>query len=174
MDELLTSFRFEVNLKRSPGVPGDATTARLGTGAFAECSGLELEADVREYLEGGRNDGVIRRVGRVKLVPLVLKRGMIVPTPPAREQDVTAPDPGYADHSLWDWLQGVVGGQRPVLRYSGDVFVRDAADTRVTAHWTFERGLPVKVTGPSLNARNGEIALEELHIAHEGLRLEPA
>ena len=46
------------------------------TGGFAECSGLELEADVKEYLEGGRNDGVVRRVGRVKLVPLVLKRGM--------------------------------------------------------------------------------------------------
>ena len=33
---------------------------------------------MREYLEGGRNDGVVRRVGRVKLVPIVLKRGMFV------------------------------------------------------------------------------------------------
>jgi hypothetical protein len=31
--------------------------------------------------------------------------------------------------------------------------------------------LPVKVSGPSLNAKTGEVAIEELDIAHEGLRL---
>ena len=41
----------------------------------------------------------------------------------------------------------------------------------VVARWLFERGLPAKVTGPQLNAKTGEIAIEELHIAHEGLRL---
>ena len=39
------------------------------------------------------------------------------------------------------------------------------------ARWVFDRGLPSKVTGPSLNAKTGEIAIEELHIVHEGLRL---
>ena len=38
----------------------------------------------------------------------------------------------------------------------------------------FDRGLPSKVTGPALNAKTGEIAIEELHIVHEGLRLVPA
>jgi hypothetical protein len=32
----------------------------------------------------------------------------------------------------------------------------------------------VKLTGPALNAKTGEIAIEELHIAHEGLKLEKA
>lgn len=162
MPELLTAFRFDVTLLLSPTVGSDpgAAASVLGTGAFAECTGLELEADVREHLEGGRNDGVIRRVGRVKLSPLVLKRGMLV-----------AAD-GYTDDTLWDWLQGMVAGRMPIPRYSGDVRVRDGADARDLAHWHFERGLPVKVSGPALNARTGEIALEELHIAHEGLRLE--
>ena len=35
----------------------------------------------------------------------------------------------------------------------------------------FDRGLPAKISGPQLNAKSGEIAIEELHIAHEGLRL---
>ena len=35
----------------------------------------------------------------------------------------------------------------------------------------FERGLPAKIKGPELNAKTGEIAIEELTIAHEGLRL---
>ena len=41
----------------------------------------------------------------------------------------------------------------------------------VVATWQFERGVPAKVRGPELNAKTGEIAIEELHIAHEGLRL---
>jgi phage tail-like protein len=51
--------------------------------------------------------------------------------------------------------------------------VLDAAHTSVVARWAFVRGLPAKVTGPQLNARTGEIAIEELHILHEGLRLVP-
>jgi hypothetical protein len=31
--------------------------------------------------------------------------------------------------------------------------------------------LPAKIRGPQLNAKTGEIAIEELTIAHEGLRL---
>lgn len=158
MAELLTAFRFLVTLTKT-GPPNDAP-AQLGDGGFAECSGLELEADVREYLEGGRNDGVVRRVGRVKLVPIVLKRGML-----------GSGAQGYVDPALWSWLTGVVSGEQ-VARYNGFVQVFDRTTQTAIATWTFERGLPSKVVGPSLNARTGEIAIEELHIVHEGLRLE--
>jgi phage tail-like protein len=158
--ELIQAFRFEVTLTRSGA---GAPPSPLGNGAFAECSGLELEADIKEYLEGGRNDGVVRRVGRVKLQPLVLKRGMLI-----------AGSGGYADTSFWDWLTATVSGALPILRCDGHVRVSDPADRRKVAHWSFTGGLPVKVSGPALNARTGEIAMEELHIAHEGLRLEAA
>lgn len=159
MAELLMSFRFEVTLTSNK--PVGPQLATLGDGLFAECSGLELEADIKEHLEGGRNDGVVRRVGRVKLVPLVLKRGMFVTS-----------KGGYADVALWNWLTGMVSGQLPIPRYDGRIMVRDPSKRRVVAHWSFSRGLPMKVTGPALNAKTGEIAIEELHIAHEGLRLE--
>lgn len=160
MAELVQAFRFEVLLTRKgPGAP----PAPLGNGGFAECTGLELEADVKEYLEGGFNNGVIRRVGRVKLQPLVFKRGMLVPT-----------GGQYADTTIWDWLNAMVTGTLPVLRCNGHIRVANPANTRVVAHWRFVRGLPVKVAGPALNAKTGEIAIEELHIAHEGLRLEAA
>jgi phage tail-like protein len=58
------------------------------------------------------------------------------------------------------------------VRYDGVVEVLDAGQATVVATWTFVRGLPLKVTGPQLNARTGEVAIEELHIAHEGLTLE--
>jgi phage tail-like protein len=149
---------------RPPADPGrQPDKDQLGNGAFQECSGLDLEAEPKDYTEGGRNDGVIRRVGRVKLVPIVLKRGMFI-----------ASAGGYADTRLWDWLRGMVEGTLPLPRYDGHVEVYNSARNRprIVAQWSFDRGLPSKVSGASLNAKTGEIAVEELHILHEGLRLE--
>jgi len=117
---------------------------------------------VREYLEGGRNDGIIRRVGRVKLQPIVLKRGMFARS--AGQQ---------VDPALWMWLQDMVRGDTPARRIDGTVHVYASRREPALATWRFVRGLPLKVTGPALNARTGEIAIEELHIVHEGLRLVP-
>jgi phage tail-like protein len=151
MSALLTTFRFQVKL-----LAADASGDTLADGAFQECSGLEVELDVKELNEGGRNDGVIRQVGRARYQQLVLKRGMF-------HED------GEVNGDLWDWLQDIASGVA-VQRYDGVVEVMTAAGD-VVARWAFERGLPAKVTGPVLNARTGEIAIEELHIAHEGLRL---
>ena len=157
--ELVQTFRFAVTLTATPG-PRPASPASLGDGYFAECSGLELEADVKEHLEGGRNDGVVRRVGRAKLSPIVLKRGMFVPA---------AGEP--ADAALWDWITAMFTGTLPIPRYDGLVQVYAPNKSREVARWVFDRGLPSKVTGPALNAKTGEIAIEELQIVHEGLRL---
>jgi phage tail-like protein len=164
---LLTAFRFRVRLLRSADVAagGDVTGelsqsgATLGDGGFAECSGLEVEMDVSELLEGGRNDWVVKRVGRSKYPNIVLKRGMFHPAG------------GEVNRDLWSWLEGVVSGVRPVARYDGIVEVMSGGEA-VAARWTFKRGLPAKIAGPQLNAKTGEVCLEELHIAHEGLRLE--
>jgi phage tail-like protein len=114
--------------------------------------------DVQEYLEGGHNDAVIKRAGRAKYSQLVLKRGMFYPSS------------GHVNRELWDWMQRVVSGERPIERYDGQIEVMSVAD-EVAATWTFTRGLPAKIRGPELNAKSGEVAIEELHIAHEGLRL---
>jgi phage tail-like protein len=113
---------------------------------------------VQEYQEGGRNDGIIRRVGRARYQNIVLKRGMF------RNSS------GVLNRALWSWIQGVVKGERPVKRYDGLIQVMDVGD-EVVATWSFDRGLPARIRGPELNAKTGEIAIEELHIAHEGLRL---
>ncbi len=194
---LVRSFRFQVKLRKAPGTGGGGAGAsvgfsasasaslsvgaggisasasasasfgvgiggpggdQLGDGAFQECTGLEISMDVQDYLEGGRNDGVIKRVGRGKYAELVLKRGMVFR------------GAGPAEPELWSWLQGVLRGERPVRRYDGIVEVMDPGE-QVVARWVFDRGLPAKLTGPSLNARTGDVAIEELHIAHEGLRL---
>jgi phage tail-like protein len=171
--KLLRGFRFQVALRRSAqAAAGSAGTAAnqapdaaasgepLGDGGFQECSGLEIQMDVQEYLEGGRNDGVIKRVGRAKYTDLVLKRGMFYG------------DDGQVNRDLWLWLQTIVAGTVPVPRYDGIVLVMGEGEGEVIATWVFDRALPARITGPQLNAKTGDIAIEELHLAHEGLRLE--
>ncbi len=155
---LAGTFNFRVTLKRRGGRASDT----IGDGGFQECTGLEVDMDVQELPEGGRNDGTVRLVGRGKYSNLVLKRGMLYPRG------------GKVANELWGWLQDILSGTRPVARYDGTVEVYDARGENaqhVVATWTFDRGLPAKITGPQLNAKTGEIAIEELTIAHEGLRL---
>jgi phage tail-like protein len=158
--ELVQTFRFCVDLTISE--PMDNWPEKWGQAGFSECSGLTLEADVKEILEGGFNFGVVRRVGRVKLEPIVLKRGMFLK------------EGGSTDSTLWDWLSATVYGLLPIPRYNGQITVRDPSGKNDTATWCFDRGLPIKVVGPTLDAETARVAIEELHIAHEGLRLGPA
>lgn len=165
---LLRAFRFAVQLRKSAAAeagsirtsPPDAAGSGepLADGAFQECTGLEIEMDVQQYEEGGRNDGIIQRAGRAKYTNLVLKRGMFYD------------DQGQVNRELWQWLQDTIGGVRPLPRYDGLVQVMGVGE-EVVATWVFERGLPAKIRGPELNGKSGEIAIEELHIAHEGLSL---
>lgn len=162
---ILTTFRFDVSLSFGPGggaAPrGDATDVRLG---FQEVTGLEMEMDAPELVEGGRNDGVVRRAGRIKSPSLVLKRGMFY--------DNLA---GGASLDFWAWIQGIMEGALPVRRCDGSVTLNATPPGRTAPEpvctWVFEKGLPLKVKGPDLNARTGEVAIEELHIAHQGLRI---
>ena len=154
---LASTFNFRVSLTRTSG---DASSpAQLGDGGFQECTGLQVEMDVQELQEGGRNDGVIRRVGQGRYTNVVLKRGMLYA------------NGGSADSALWKWIQDILAGVRPVARYDGIIQVLSGTGSDVVATWTFARGLPAKVVGPALNAKTGEVAIEELTIAHEGLRL---
>lgn len=167
-DDFARAFRFEVSLNQSPAPPppGRAPARSrqvagpvLGTGGFQECTGLEMEMDVGEYLEGGRNDGVLQRAGRVKLSRITLRRGMLHPAD------------GPMDLTLWRWFADVINGVRPLRRYDGTIRII-AAPHRSVGGWTFVRGLPAKIVGPALHGATGTIAIEELQIAHEGLRLE--
>ena len=167
MAELLVAFNFELQLRRSPtavlGSAGSATPASsnsgelLCDGGFQEVSGLEIEMDVQDLLEGGRNQAVIRRYGRGRFPLLVLRRGLLY-------------DSDRVDARFWRWMQDALDGVRPLHRVDGLLRVM-GADGQVRASWGFERGLPAKLRGPELNAKTGEIAIEELAIAHEGLRL---
>jgi phage tail-like protein len=146
------AFNFVVALVDSSSTLTTVATsvASIAMGGFSECAGLEMTLDVEEYREGGNNGVVLKFPSRIKWTNLRLKRG------------VTASD------SLWLWHYAFVQGQ--VQRRDGIVALRDEEQIPVKV-WSFRRGLPVKWTGPSMNAAQGQVAIEELEITHEGLRL---
>jgi len=55
-----------------------------------------------------------------------------------------------------------------VRRASGSVILK-REDGQEVMRWTFDRGWPSKWTGPSLNAKTNEVAIETLEIQVERL-----
>ena len=72
--------------------------------------------------------------------------------------------------ALWDWHYGFVEGKGK--RRDGIIVLQNDLKIPVKI-WQFRRGLPVKYTGPSMNAGQSQIAVESIEIAHEGISQVP-
>lgn len=144
-------FRFRVNLYSADA---GAPSALICAGAFSEVSGLEATMTPKAIREGGRNWGEIQRAGTTSFATVVLKRGMT------------------SVGDLWTWFETVnrrsVSGYR--MRATIEVYGDDAGD-RPRLVWTLDSVLPVKFKGADLSATAAQIAIEELHLVHEGLTL---
>jgi phage tail-like protein len=119
---------------------------------FAEIGGLSTETDIIEYREGCQEITVRKIPGKKKFTNLSLKRGY---TPQGKE--------------LWQWRKSVLDGKTE--RRGGTITLQDEAK-KATLVWRFIEGWPSKWAGPAFNAKNNEIAIEELEICVEGLALE--
>lgn len=155
----LLGYNFLVSLLDTSSVLALATSALSSAvsdapaGGFSECTGLEMALDVEEYKEGGNNGAILKFPTRVKWTDITLKRGVAAST------------------DLWDWHYGFVEGRG--RRRDGIIVLQ--TDLRLPNNvWYFRRGLPVKYTGPSLNASQNSVAVETIIIAHEGLYQVPS
>jgi phage tail-like protein len=120
-------------------------------GGFAECGGLTTETDIVEYRNGDEDITVRKLPGKAKYTQISLKRG-------------------YTDsRELWEWRKLVITGHTE--RKSGTIQLLDEA-RQPALKWNFREGWPSKWEGPALNAKNNDVAIETLEIAHEGLELE--
>jgi phage tail-like protein len=144
------TIRVQITAKISAGGGAPPPPPAPPAGGFSECTGLELGFDVEDFKEGGNNGTVLRFPTRAKWTNIRLKRGVAL------------------SDDLWQWHYGFVQGI--VTRRDGVVTLLDEQQNPVKV-WAFKRGLPVRWTGPSLNAAQSQIAVEELEIAHEGLTL---
>lgn len=156
-DLLFQPFRFRVEFFQGGRGFDSGAKIPLCAGAFAEASGLEASMEPKAIREGGRNFGDRQRPGRVTFQPVVLKRG-VTPAP-----------------HLWRWFELVAGG-RYAVRLDARLLLMGPGDDPLTApgrfEWRMRNCLPTRFRAPTFQARDNEVAIEELHFVHEGLSLE--
>ncbi|GHO87628.1 phage tail protein [Dictyobacter formicarum] len=142
-----TAFRFEVVLNLDSALPG--ITNPICNAAFAECDGLEMSMEPKILREGGNNQESITLMGPVSYGQLTLRRGMT------------------ANIQLWTWFAAATQtGQRATAQ--GVVTQWDAAG-RPRLSFVLTNCLPVRLRGPSLNAKDGQVAIEEMQIVYSRL-----
>ncbi len=142
-----TGFNFAVEI----AVPGVAQ--RLCHAAFSDCEGLEMTMEVKTLREGGNNGRQIRLAGPLSFGLVTLKRGM------TRSFD------------LWNWMARAVSD--PALRADAEIVLLAADGQAVNARFVLSRCLPARLKAPTLNARDGGVAIEELQLAYEALEVKP-
>lgn len=125
-----------------------AAVLDVALGGFMECSGLEMTLEIKDFEEGGNNGYVRKFPTRMKWSNIVLKKGLGVGT------------------ALWDWHYSFVEGKGK--RRDGIISLLNEMKAPAVV-WYFRRGLPLKYTGPSLNATQNNVAIESVEIAHEGI-----
>jgi phage tail-like protein len=126
--------------------------------SFSECDGLEITMEPKTIREGGNNNHPIHLIGPVSYGQLSLKRGMT---------DCL---------DLFNWFNRVTQ-QEKGLRASGEIVLLASKLTEENEENTrkdrlrfiLEGCLPVKLKAPALNAKDGQLAIEEMTIAYESL-----
>ncbi|MCB8983627.1 MAG: phage tail protein [Ardenticatenaceae bacterium] len=140
-----SQFNFTVNLGT-----GDTDSVQAG---FQEVSGLGMEITIAEYRNGNEKDNAPRKItGTYKVPDITLKRGVI----------------GALD--LYEWLDQVRSGRQDALRtVTIQLLSEDRSATAM--EWKLTNARPMKYTGPSLNGKGTDVAVEELVLACERIEL---
>jgi phage tail-like protein len=138
-------YNFEVVIT---GISDDGKAVK---GSFAEVSGLEVSMDPIEYRNGSEDITVRKMPGLKKFTNITLKRGVT------------------GDLGFWNWI--VAGMNGAIIRTEGSILLLNENKQEVM-RWNFRRGWPCKFSGPGLNAKNNEIAMETVEICHEGLAID--
>lgn len=119
-------------------------------GGFSDASGLGNELNYSEYRNGNKTDNTVTKVANTfKNDDVTLKRGLI-----------GSPD-------LFQWFLRVRRGAYEPKNVR--IILKDEARHPV-AEFVLTNAQPKKWVGPTLAAKGGgEVAMEELHLVHEGI-----
>ena len=132
----------------------------LGTGntdgphaGFQECSEIGMSVDVVEYRNGNEKENGVRKLtGLARYPDVALKRGII----------------GSLD--LYQWLNDIRNGNQAALR-TVVVQLMNEDHSAVVQEWKLIRARVVRhVSGP-FNAKDSNVAMEEVTLAYERLEL---
>ena len=156
-----TAFNFRVELyvdaleDESGGDESEPKSGRpLCSAAFAECDGLEITMEPKTIREGGNNAGQLHLIGPISYGQITLKRGMT------------------SNFDLWKWFDKIARPQQAGLRATGLVVMYSSDQSTVNAQFVLDGCLPIKLKAPALNAKDGFVALEEMQLVYERLKLE--
>jgi phage tail-like protein len=139
------SFNFELVVT---GISNDGKAVK---GSFMEVGGLGVEIAPIEYRNGSEDITVRKIAGLKKFTNLTLKWGIT------------------GDIALWKW---VVDGMNGLVQRAPVAVALLDENRNEVMRWNFTRAWPCKWTGPGLNAKNNEIAMETLEICHEGMAVD--
>jgi phage tail-like protein len=140
-------FRFQVQLT----LPQSAGGGSVCNGAFSEVSGLEASMAPKTLKEGGRNWGEVQLAGPTTFATVVLKRGVTDAEGLWRLFDRNFRQSYYSTR---------LGCQIQLLNPENP--------DKAAMVWTLDNVLPIKFKGPDLNSTANQVAIEELHLNHEG------
>ena len=134
-------------------VSWDGLNEKTVEAGFQEVSGLGLEMTLAEYRAGNYQENAPLKVNTTYKVPdVTLKRGVI----------------GRLD--LYEWVDLVREGTADQLK---TVTIKLMAEDRNTeaVQWKLIGARPRKYTGPSLNGKGTDLAIEELVLAAERIEM---
>ena len=124
----------------------------LTRAGFRDCSGLESSTTATDYREG------TDRVLSVRKLPGLHTHG-----------DVTLSRGLTADDKLWKWREKVMNGQ--VERHNISIsLLDDVGAPRIT--WNLFECWPTQWTGPSFDAANDAVAVEQLVLTYERIEVD--
>ncbi|MGF1499434.1 MAG: phage tail protein [Elainellaceae cyanobacterium] len=120
--------------------------------AFSECSGISVKVKHDTHAEGGVNNQRRVVLGQAEFSDITLKRGV-------------------TDNMVfWDWMQSILSGTKNQRRNINILVYNQAGETMQC--WTLIGAVPVGWTAPALQADSNSVAIEELTLAYEGLKVE--
>lgn len=126
--------------------------------AFSEVSGLDSENTPIEYREGADAINAPRKLPGIESYPnAILKRGIT------------------GSLALWNWRKEVRDGGStfPPSRTVVIKLLNEKHDTGSPAMtWTLTNAWPTKLSGPSLNAKGNDYAVESLELCYDRLDVE--
>jgi phage tail-like protein len=122
--------------------------------SFSECSGLQAKVKKEVIFEGGLNDQQRILIGTTEYSDVTLKRGVT------------------NDMTFCNWLLKTIQPGVKQRRNINILLFNQAGETMQC--WTLIGAIPIAWKAPSLQASGNSIALEELTLAYEGLKVENA
>jgi len=122
--------------------------------SFTECTALSVQIKKNVFFEGGVNDQQRIYLGQAEFADVTLKRGI-------------------TDHfGFLNWMTKIFdekNGEENLRRNVNIILFNQAGETMMS--WTLIGAIPIAWKTPALQADGNAVAIEELTLAYEGLKV---